>query len=480
MSVPWNDTTVDIGVHPIETDGEHAVLRYDLTVTPDGSAAPPPWSSFTLNLGGPVTSAADGRGIRLFDAGAGLAYPVAQAGDGAPAARIEQLPADDAGRAGAAATGEAGAETAAGAAPDASAAMRGQGLAVFAAPEGDTVDVLLPRFGAVLDVPVVPPGDAFAAAVESAGGAGEAGTKRLRAFTSAYDAGSATSAEDDEVTVTLASDVLFDPDEHTLSRDARGVVDQAVGKIREQADGGRVDVVGHTDDVDTDAYNLQLSERRAASVADRLQAALGDGYDVTEEGRGETEPVAPGTSDPARAANRRVEISFQGRLVVSGDDAGDVPGTDAPTVENGPVTLRSPDGEYVVEVASMVRRPGAIVGTLTAERTGGDGIDVDWFLPSYLNVVGDRNFGVVAELTGPHNLSLLTPDGHVFPYDYRSGTTEQGFTMRRLLGDEQTPPLQRGDTTVITVVWPDTGQDTVTVDGRDRFRVTDVPVTDAP
>ncbi|MDR7381651.1 OmpA family protein [Promicromonospora iranensis] len=452
----WHEARVRFDLRPVEVDDDLAVLRYEFTAEPAGDDRLR-FSTVTLSLGGLGKSVTDGRGVRLVDTAAGVVHPVATAADGSAAALIEQV-----GRG-------SGDET-----------LRGSAVAVFAAPAGDSVDVLLPGYGAVT-LPVAAAGDDLAEAVEQVGGVEQTTTKPLRAFTQGYDAESATSAEEEDVTVTLASDVLFATDEHTMSRAARGVVERAAASIVEQADAGEVHVVGHTDDVDTDAYNQALSERRARSVAERLRADLGDGFTVTEEGRGESEPVAEGTGDEARAANRRVEIHFEGHLVIESEEArNDLPGTDAPTARSAAVTIATDDGEYTVEVESMVRRPGAIVGTLVAERATGTAVDPAWFLPAHLKLFGDRKFGTLAEVAGPHNLSLLAPQERVLPFDYVAETRSGGFVLRRLAGDEEVQTLDRGQSTAITVVWPDTGQDTVTVDGPDRFRITDVPVTDPP
>ncbi|MGI5189391.1 OmpA family protein [Promicromonospora sp. CA-289599] len=448
----WHGARVRFDVHPIEVDGELAVLRYDLRATPADRSDPPELWTIVLNLGGPGGSVNDGSGIRLFDTGAGLAYPAAQSPDGVPAATLDWVEDGD---------------------------LKGSAVVVFAAPVNESVDVLLPGLGTVT-VPVVAAGDDFQDAIDEVGGVADAETKKLRAFTHTYDSESATSAEDDDLTVTLASDILFASDEHTLSQKARGVLDRAAASITRQADAGEVRVVGHTDDVDTAAYNQALSERRAASVADRLSSKLGGDFTVTEEGRGEAEPVAEGTSPEARAANRRVEIQFQGHLVVETDTESDIPETDAPTAENDAVTISTDLGEYAVEVESMVRRDGALVGTLVAERTKGTSLDPAWFLPAYLDQIGSREFGALAELAGPHNLSLLVPQERVLPFDYSHERMSGGFALRRLLGDEEVKPLELGESTLITAVWPDTGQDTVTIDAPDRFRITDVPVTGTP
>lgn len=70
----------------------------------------------------------------------------------------------------------------------------------------------------------------------------------------------------------------------------------------------RIEIVGHTDNIGTETYNLQLSQARA----DALRRALIDQNIAAERiaasGRGSSEPVADNTTEAGRAANRRVEI----------------------------------------------------------------------------------------------------------------------------------------------------------------------------
>jgi outer membrane protein OmpA-like peptidoglycan-associated protein len=67
-------------------------------------------------------------------------------------------------------------------------------------------------------------------------------------------------------------------------------------------------VVGHTDNVGSNSYNQQLSERRAHSVARYLEAKRVDPMRLAIAGKGESQPIASNTSDDGRQANRRVEI----------------------------------------------------------------------------------------------------------------------------------------------------------------------------
>jgi outer membrane protein OmpA-like peptidoglycan-associated protein len=71
-----------------------------------------------------------------------------------------------------------------------------------------------------------------------------------------------------------------------------------------------VSVNGHTDDVGSDAYNKRLSERRAQAVRDYLVEAGLSPAILSVEGHGESRPLQRGTSDQARARNRRVELGL--------------------------------------------------------------------------------------------------------------------------------------------------------------------------
>jgi outer membrane protein OmpA-like peptidoglycan-associated protein len=67
-------------------------------------------------------------------------------------------------------------------------------------------------------------------------------------------------------------------------------------------------IIGHTDSVGPEAYNMKLSVRRAQAVADFLAAKGIPRSTMTIEGRGESEPVADNSTKAGRAKNRRVEI----------------------------------------------------------------------------------------------------------------------------------------------------------------------------
>jgi outer membrane protein OmpA-like peptidoglycan-associated protein len=71
-----------------------------------------------------------------------------------------------------------------------------------------------------------------------------------------------------------------------------------------------ISVNGHTDDVGSAEYNQKLSERRAQAVRDYLVKAGLPADILSVEGHGKTLPLVPGSSEAARAKNRRVELGI--------------------------------------------------------------------------------------------------------------------------------------------------------------------------
>jgi outer membrane protein OmpA-like peptidoglycan-associated protein len=67
-------------------------------------------------------------------------------------------------------------------------------------------------------------------------------------------------------------------------------------------------IEGHTDSVGSDAYNQQLSERRAESVKAYLVSKGVTESRIETKGYGESQPVASNDTDAGRAKNRRVEL----------------------------------------------------------------------------------------------------------------------------------------------------------------------------
>lgn len=71
-----------------------------------------------------------------------------------------------------------------------------------------------------------------------------------------------------------------------------------------------VDVNGHTDSTGSLAHNQELSERRAASVANYLGSRGVDQRRMSTMGFGPSQPVASNATPDGRAQNRRVEVQI--------------------------------------------------------------------------------------------------------------------------------------------------------------------------
>ena len=72
-----------------------------------------------------------------------------------------------------------------------------------------------------------------------------------------------------------------------------------------------IQVVGHTDNAGTAAYNQDLSQRRAFAVSQVLQGNGVPGGRISAFGRGEDQPIASNLTPDGRAQNRRVEITIR-------------------------------------------------------------------------------------------------------------------------------------------------------------------------
>ena len=110
------------------------------------------------------------------------------------------------------------------------------------------------------------------------------------------------------IRVRMDASILFDTAKYDLKPAAREAI-QAVSELIAGYPNATVQVRGFTDAVGDDAYNLKLSEDRAASVKNAL-VALGPPKGVAFEtkGYGKANPVASNDNEAGRAQNRRVEV----------------------------------------------------------------------------------------------------------------------------------------------------------------------------
>jgi outer membrane protein OmpA-like peptidoglycan-associated protein len=111
------------------------------------------------------------------------------------------------------------------------------------------------------------------------------------------------------IQVTFDSGLLFDFDSDVVRPEARTNLRNLAASL-DKYPGSELLIVGHTDSVGTDAYNLGLSERRANAAVTYLASQGVDRSRMRARGLGETEPVAPNESEAGRSRNRRVEVAI--------------------------------------------------------------------------------------------------------------------------------------------------------------------------
>lgn len=113
-----------------------------------------------------------------------------------------------------------------------------------------------------------------------------------------------------EVTIRLSGSVLFDFDSADLRLDAEETLWEVAAVIQAYP-GRRVRIEGHTDSIASDAYNQQLSERRAEAVRSWLVAHGVEKGRLVTVGHGESRPVADNATAAGRQLNRRVEVIIE-------------------------------------------------------------------------------------------------------------------------------------------------------------------------
>ncbi|MES9991528.1 MAG: OmpA family protein [Candidatus Thiodiazotropha sp.] len=107
--------------------------------------------------------------------------------------------------------------------------------------------------------------------------------------------------------VLTLGDVLFSTGKTELLPGAKSTIDKVASFLAEYPDKTLL-IEGHTDNVGSDAYNQDLSERRAISVKNALMQAGVDGARIDTMGLGESQPITDNSTSAGRLKNRRVEI----------------------------------------------------------------------------------------------------------------------------------------------------------------------------
>lgn len=108
----------------------------------------------------------------------------------------------------------------------------------------------------------------------------------------------------------VISNLQFKFNSDVLTPSSDRILDSNIKKLRGEKI-KKIIVIGHTDDIGKDAYNLKLSRQRAQAVAKELAQRLGlELSQVQAVGYGEKRPIATNKTDAGRQKNRRVELKL--------------------------------------------------------------------------------------------------------------------------------------------------------------------------
>ena len=322
----------------------------------------------------------------------------------------------------------------------------------------------------------------------------------IERYTRALDDSTSTHTGGQDITVTLASDVTFASDSADLTPAADTQLQTVADQLNQYPDGGTLSIVGHTDDIQDDAYNQTLSEKRANAVKDRLQQLTTlDKWSPTTTGKGESEPRVKETTDEARAANRRVEITLTPTggttapksstiTATPGNDGGKLPDPQGPVAkgsEGVTLTAKGTDtsGEVTITLDHLTRTDGYLLGTVTCTiKDGSTGAPLHPLLEDPQTLLAnqrDEDGSALPTFNASDGLTLIAGGERIFPADYLDAAAEQHLPLSELNVSDD---LKTGVTT-ICVVWPDPGGDTITLDHQadkstndNAYRLTDIPV----
>jgi outer membrane protein OmpA-like peptidoglycan-associated protein len=110
------------------------------------------------------------------------------------------------------------------------------------------------------------------------------------------------------VSVSFDEGVFFASGQDTPLPGALAVINLIAQNMQRDVPDAALTIIGNTDSVGTDAYNDDLSERRAIHVMRLLTEDGLDPLQMTTVAIGDRQPVAPNDTPEGRAKNRRVEF----------------------------------------------------------------------------------------------------------------------------------------------------------------------------
>jgi hypothetical protein len=103
--------------------------------------------------------------------------------------------------------------------------------------------------------------------------------------------------------------IYFDFGSSVLETDSYAILDKLAEEMKSNPK-LKLQITGHTDNLGSDEFNLELSNRRAVSVKEYLVLKGCNPDNILTLGKGKNEPAVENITDLGRAKNRRVEFTF--------------------------------------------------------------------------------------------------------------------------------------------------------------------------
>jgi len=131
--------------------------------------------------------------------------------------------------------------------------------------------------------------------------------KKLRARLAGTGVG--VTRNGDSIILNMPGNITFATDSADVNANFYRVLDD-VALVLNEFEKTYVNIDGHTDSTGSESYNMNLSQERAASVAQYLQSRNVMGQRLIVNGYGESRPIADNSTPEGRQQNRRVEIQI--------------------------------------------------------------------------------------------------------------------------------------------------------------------------
>ena len=114
----------------------------------------------------------------------------------------------------------------------------------------------------------------------------------------------------DQIKLIMPGNITFATDSSEIVSNFYAPLNNLASSFK-QFNQNSIEIVGFTDSTGSRQYNMDLSQRRAQSVATYLTAQGVDGSRLSTRGAGPDQPIASNATADGRAQNRRVEVNLR-------------------------------------------------------------------------------------------------------------------------------------------------------------------------